>query len=205
MIYKKIIGFLLFIFSLPSFACLSIEPQEKEYAALDVAIVSGNHELRDFLIHKFCFNHVYFYKKMELEHKDYQGILKARDIEDLKAVFKDDKSISIFNNGNFNRDLLSFYLLPYHMPHIDKFNKTNAESYLNKKLIFNFVAPNDKTHDEILNYILSRYKKESYIFSDYNLKFNNFHFAIIGNNPAVLQELFLFNNMKMSNKKQTFL
>lgn len=46
----------------------------------------------------------------------------------------------------------------------------------------------------MLQYIISRYKNESYIFSDTVSHFNNFHFAVIGNSPSIFSTLLEFNN-----------
>ena len=173
-----------------SAAC--IPAAEEQYMAVDVAIITGNISLRNSLTEKYCFNHPKFYKEVsKVQGKLFQGVFKSRYVDDLKIFYPTGTPISVFSEGNYARDLLSFAVSAYHMPRINEAEAKIVEKYLPKgeKLNLNPKPLTTKEHDELMSYIVKAYNREGYTFTNKSDGNNMFHYVILANNPKVLYEL----------------
>jgi hypothetical protein len=165
---------------------------EEQYAVLDMAVITGNVKLRNSLTEKYCFNSPQFYKEVSKpQHKLFQGVFKSRSVEDLKIYFPEGSSISVFGEGNYARDLLSFAVSAYHSPRMNEKEVRLADKYLapGEKINVTPEKLTTKEHDELMSYIVKAYNKEGYTFTNTSDRNNMFHYVIVANNPKVLNEL----------------
>lgn len=171
---------------------------EEQYTVLSLAVITGNVALRNSLVEKYCLNFPQFYKESSKSRGSLVQAVKARSIEDLKVYYLLDTSISLFSEGSYEKDLLSYAVSPYHQVFINEEEIKLGEKYLAKGEKINAKPKKltKKEHDELMSYIVKAYNKEGYTFTDTSDRSNMLHYVIYANNPKVLNNLMSDNSYR---------